>query len=350
MKQHFPFCFELINNIDFICVSATVDCSGGGEALNQAAAGGKVTEVQGLIACPGVDINYADGYGQTGLWKAAFEGHLEVVKLLLNTPGIEPNKARTEDGMTPLFMAAWHGDHAVVRELLSNPLIDPNQARTDEEQKGITPLWQAAWKDHEEVVRELLSHPQTDPNQARTTDGVTPLIIASNGGHDVIVRELLRKGADPNQAKTDTGSTPLFVASQKGHVDVVRELLMDKRVNINQSRTDIKFTPFMVASSNGQLGVVKLFLRCSETDVSYVGDGNRNALSVAKQFGHKDVVEAIESRSSYLSKLTPSCNKYATNFARQNQVLQVVKGFGSFFCIAAAVLIRNLYQGNRKSL
>ena len=55
-------------------------------------------------------------------------------------------------------------------------------------------------------------------------DGATPLWIASQMGHDHIVKLLLQNGANVDAVRND-GATPLFKASHKGHHAVVHELL-----------------------------------------------------------------------------------------------------------------------------
>lgn len=55
-------------------------------------------------------------------------------------------------------------------------------------------------------------------------DGATPLWIASQMGHDHIVKILLQNGAHVDAVRND-GATPLFKASHKGHHAVVHELL-----------------------------------------------------------------------------------------------------------------------------
>ena len=45
-------------------------------------------------------------------------------------------------------------------------------------------------------------------NAIKTDDGVTPLWIAAQEGHEGVVGKLLEDGADVNKATTDYGSTP----------------------------------------------------------------------------------------------------------------------------------------------
>jgi ankyrin repeat protein len=54
-----------------------------------------------------------------------------------------------------------------------------------------------------------------DVNKARN-DGVTPLYIAAQVGHEAVVRALIEAGVDVNRA-ADDGVTPLYVGAQQGH-------------------------------------------------------------------------------------------------------------------------------------
>ena len=85
----------------------------------EAARDGDVTQVQKLID-GGVDINSLARWSNkdrnrqvTGLWAAARNGHVKVVKILLSHPGINVNFASTKYGDTPLSVASQEG-HAGV--------------------------------------------------------------------------------------------------------------------------------------------------------------------------------------------------------------------------------------------
>ena len=75
-------------------------------------------------------------------------------------------------------------------------------------------------------------------------DGKTLLILASDGGYQFFVNELLEKGANVN-AKDKDGNTPLLVASGRGYISIV-DTLLKKGANVNAADADGK-TPLILA-------------------------------------------------------------------------------------------------------
>ena len=61
-------------------------------------------------------------------------------------------------------------------------------------------------------------------DQARTDNGATPLFMASQNGHHLVVEALLQHGAAVDKATTDYGTTPLSIASSNGKLYVVKLL------------------------------------------------------------------------------------------------------------------------------
>ena len=119
-----------------------------------AAVRNRETEKISLLLAAGADVNWAneEESSTTPLVLAAQKGHPECVRLLLNTPEIDVNKANSDD-RTPLSFAAEKGITECVRLLLAAPGIDVNKANKD----GSTPLAWAAEKGHTECVRLLLN-------------------------------------------------------------------------------------------------------------------------------------------------------------------------------------------------
>ena len=85
----------------------------------------------------------------TPIWNAAYEGHTDVVKLLMNVAQ-NPN-APKNNGATPIFIAAQK-NHIEVVKLLMNSTDNPNAPCND----GATPIFIAAQYNHIEMVKLLM--------------------------------------------------------------------------------------------------------------------------------------------------------------------------------------------------
>ena len=129
-------------------------------------------------------------------------------------------QGKTNDGATPLYIAAQNGHLEVVRFLVESG-ANKDQGTADD---GATPLYIAAQNGHLEVVRFLLES-GANKDQGTADDGATPLYIAAQNGHLEVVRFLVQSGANKDQCTTDNGVTPLFIADVNGHLEVVRCLV-----------------------------------------------------------------------------------------------------------------------------
>jgi ankyrin repeat protein len=154
-----------------------------------AAEEGNAQRVQGLLALPGIDVNYTNNIGNTALMRAAWYGHAAVVALLLAVDRINVNHAN-KYGNTALIGAAWSGHAAVVAQLLAVDGINVNHAN----EHGDTALIWAASNGHQPVVEQLLAVPVIAVNHADITS-TTALIWAARNGHAAVVDLLRTAGA-----------------------------------------------------------------------------------------------------------------------------------------------------------
>lgn len=189
---------------------------------------------------------------KTALTYAAREGHLDVVKLLVER-GADLERADT-NGVTPLLAAIMNASIFRVSRSgtsehlgLANLLLDAGANVNAMDWYGETPLWAAVDlrnlelgpadkatgpRDEAFALIERLLEAGANPN-ARTREfpherryivtvvgsvawvdltGQTPFLRAAAAGDVRVMRLLLAHGADPNIA-TDAGTTPLMVAA-----------------------------------------------------------------------------------------------------------------------------------------
>lgn len=221
---------------------------GGGTALHAAAGEGRLDAARALMA-HGAKLNALDESGRTPLHLAVHGGHLPVAELLL-TQGADPNPMGDSVG-APLHAAAAAGRLDVARRLLAHGALANLQSNASSERWS--PWHEAARAGHGELAELLRQHGGADPARgpisihraaemgypgrlAHLLDNApqlissrdllhrrTPLHWAAAGGHEALVRELIRRGADVH-ALDKQKRTPADLAAAGGF-DAVAELL-----------------------------------------------------------------------------------------------------------------------------
>ncbi len=185
------------------------------DALMLAAGNGHSEIVSLLINIPGMVDKFVEGAFEQAIKKK----HAECVKILLSTHKINVNKDFSFD-LTPLRWAAEYDYYEVVKVLLEVPGIDVN--------KGCgygcdTPLIAAARNGSTESVKLLMKHPRIEINKTNNY-GERPLYLAVFNGCTEVVKVLLqRRDIDVNRPNWD-GVTPLQRAQHSGFTEIVNLL------------------------------------------------------------------------------------------------------------------------------
>ncbi|XP_063904003.1 uncharacterized protein LOC135123361 isoform X2 [Zophobas morio] len=213
-------------------------------------------------------------HGETSLLLACGSGHLKVVKYLLQfDEEIEQ-----------------HSNKIGETTIVDNPLecfvkVDAKVNRPTE--NGGTPLLVASEMGHEKVVEFLVSV-GAEINRPMN-DGFTPLLIASQNGHLKVVEYLRTVGAEINRANKE-GGTPLFIASQMGHEKVV-QYLATAGAELNCALKE-GVTPLYIASERGHENIVE-YLATIGAQINCATKEGATPLHVASQNGHERVVEYL---------------------------------------------------------
>ncbi|XP_070107339.1 ankyrin repeat and SAM domain-containing protein 6 isoform X3 [Equus przewalskii] len=206
-----------------------------------------------------------------------------------------------EGGLPPalqlLLRACDQGDTETARRLLEPGAADPAE-RGAEPEAGAEPAGaEAAGPGAAAAAGAPV------PVDCSDEAGNTALQFAAAGGHEPLVRFLLRRGASVN-SRNHYGWSALMQAARFGHVSVAH-LLLDHGADVN-AQNRLGASVLTVASRGGHLGVVKLLLEAGafvdrhnpSSEQPGAGDSRDErlditALMAAIQHGHEAVVRLL---------------------------------------------------------
>jgi ankyrin repeat protein len=210
------------------------------------------------------------------LINACKDGHVDVVKLLLNNDRVDP----AADDNDAIQWACRNGHEKVVELLLADGRADPAA------DNNFAIYW-ACREGHDKVVKLLVADGRVDP----AADNNMAIHWACRKGYDKVVKLLLADGrADP----AADNNMAIRKASQNGRVKVVKLLLEDRRVDPAADNNEA----IQWACRNGRDKVVEALFRSSKNVRMYLKENNPVKFNV------------------YNAKVEKELNDMATNFYR----------------------------------
>ncbi|XP_054127778.1 M-phase phosphoprotein 8 [Melozone crissalis] len=156
---------------------------------------------------------------------------------------------------------------------------------------------------------------QEDPS------GMTLVMLAAAGGHDDLLRVLIRKGAKVN-GRQKNGTTALIHAAEKNFLTTVAILLeAGAYVNMQQSSGE---TALMKACKRGNSDIVRLMIE-SGADCNILSKHQNSAMHFAKQCNNVLVYEQLRSHLETLSKVAEDTirNYFETRLALLEPVFPI---------------------------
>ena len=215
-------------------------------------------------------INHVRDDGMNSIHMAAYAGHLEIVKFIINNPPDQNPSA----AVLPLNFSD---------QMINNP----------ESTDGLTPLHYAALNGHFntcKLIIKLLAN-----KNPRDKEGSTPLHYAAKRGHVRICKLIMEYLVDKNPAN-NIGWTPLHLASSYGQLEPIK-LIMSQVQNKNPEEYTHGYTPLQVAIIIGQLEVVKLFV--GNLDFKILGDDSFTSLHSAARCGDLQLCKLLIKNSNH---------------------------------------------------
>ncbi|XRM42930.1 hypothetical protein ABZX51_006138 [Aspergillus tubingensis] len=227
----------------------------------------------------------ANRKGETLLWLAAANGHLEVVQSICQHQDYELDVLDAR-GETPFCVAASRGYTDIVKYLGSSGRVNINHLN----KAGLSALCEAVLNGHEDAIQAMITMEDLDPNHSGV-GADTPLEAAIHLGNDRIVRLLVAMARTDVDLQSHDGTTPLQRAVEEGYDEIVAILVSTGRVLLNR-RDHQGVTPFWAAADCGNSGVVKVLANTKGVDLNFPGSYG-TALWVAASKGHVEVVQIL---------------------------------------------------------
>lgn len=235
---------------------------------------------------------------------AAFNGHLDIVRFLINE---DETLLNIEDsrGRTPKFVAV----HACQKDVVQ--LIDPND--------DVSMLHIAVQVNDLQEVKTLVEKNVGILNE--TLFNLTALCLAAVSGNLAVVEYLVDKHLEENVGLDHSGEdgfTPLYGAAMKGHLEVVK-LLIRKGANfeaVNAKRS----TLLHAASLSGDCKIVEYMIDEMGFNVNVCDGNNGTPLHTAALNEKFDVVKFLLVKGANINAVNKS-GETPLDYSYNNQTI-----------------------------
>ncbi|KAM9751094.1 E3 ubiquitin-protein ligase MIB2 isoform 1-T1 [Menidia menidia] len=242
--------------------------------------------------------------GKTALQVAAHQGHMEVVKALLQANSSV--EVKDEDGDTALHYTAFGNQAEIARlllnkganvNLLNNSMctalhIAVNKGFTDvvrvlsehsadvnlQDSYGDTPLHDAIAKDFRNIIEILVVVPNIDFTQ-QNHRGFNLLHHAALKGNKLAAEKILGRARQLVDVKKEDGFSALHLAALNNHRDVAEVLIKEGRCDTN-IRNNRNQTPLQLAVTQGHTDLIQLLVD-EGADVNMEDEDGDTAMHVA---------------------------------------------------------------------
>ena len=311
--KHLNLCKILVEKHNF---DINITDNDGRIALHHSAKSGSFDLVT-YFANKGNNIHFKDSLGCNCLHIAAFSGHLNLCRTLINQHNFNAHMA-DNDGWTALHYSARNGSYDLVTyfaEVGINVYI-----RTT---LGQNCLHIAALYGHMILCKTLLDKHNFDM-QTVDNNGWTAFHCSARSGSYELVSFFMDMGTDI-LVKDKLGQNCLHIAALCGHFNLCKKLINKHKVDVNTA-TNEGWTTLHFSARNGTYKLFKLFTDMG-TNIYLNDNSGRNCLHIAALFGHLELCKTFVDRHKFDVLMTDSFGWAALHCSARNGSYDLVTLF-----------------------
>ncbi|WP_207427290.1 ankyrin repeat domain-containing protein [Pedobacter sp. SYSU D00535] len=212
-------------------------------------------------------VELLEEYIQTG-------NNLALTNLLKTDPSLA--NCSTSFNISPLMLSCYYKKPEIASTLLSY-IKDPN-------------IHEAAAVGKFDSVANIIYHYPQSIN-AFSSDGFTPLGLASYFGNEEVARYLLLKGADPNISSQNGFRVFPLHSSVAANYTGITKILLEAGAEVNVSQAS-GLTPLHSAAHLGNIEVLILLLEAGANITAKTDDG-KSPSDMAQAAGHTDIASIL---------------------------------------------------------
>ena len=310
---HLNLCKMLINkyNIDIDIID-----NDGCTVLHQSARSGSY-EVFRYFAPKGSDIHLKTKNGRTCLHIAAFSGHLNLCKILINNHRFNVNIS-DKDGCTALHHSAISGKYELFTYFAD--MMPDIYVKT---KAGLNCLHIAAFRGHLDLSKKLIDNHEFDVNIS-DIDGFRALHHSVKSGKCELVAYFADKGTDV-YLKTKNGRNCLHIAAENGYLDLFKTLIDKYDFNVHTADYD-GCTSLHHSAISGNYKLVTYFAE-KGIDFYLKTNNEKNCLHIAAANGHFNLCKMLIEKCKFVVDIADNDGCIALHHSARSGSYELVTYF-----------------------